>query len=835
MDSRRRRLRSNKKGGHGDKLESKQLKRELADARDELSSAIESEDSLREEFQSANEEILSANEELQSTNEELETSKEELQSANEELNTLNSELRHKNSDLHELSNDISNLLNSTRIPVVMLDRELRIRRVTAMADKLLKVVPSDIGRPIADIRLNIDAPDLELMIAKVLESLRPAEREVRDLEGRWHSLNILPYRTQDDKIDGAVLALQDIDAIKGANEQLRKSTEFFRGVINTVIEPLLVLDAELRVVMANEPFFSTFKVSPEQTVNKFLYSLGKGQWNIPKLRTLLEEVLPRHQTVRSFAVERDFEDIGHRTMLLNAQTLSATPDAEPMILLAIEDITERKQANVALHESEEKYRTLFESIDEGFCIIEKVEGGTAGRLDFRYVAANPAFKTQSGVGDVVGKTIRQAFPGEPEEWFETYDAVVKTGKPLRFERNLGTQGRVLDLYACRIEEERRRRVAVIFKDITGRKQAELALARLAAIVECSDDAIVGKDLNGIIETWNAGAERLFGYTQQEAIGRSVTLLIPSERLNEEPAILERIRRGEHIQHYESVRRRKDGRLLDVSLTISPIIDAHGQIVGASKIARDITERKLTEAALIKSEKLAAAGRLAATLAHEINNPLQAVTNLMSLLRQSPGLDKQEQAYAAMAEEELGRVVRLTQHSLSFYRESIYPTAVSLETAFDSVLNLYATRLLAKEIAVTRAYLSDGTTINSYPGEIRQVLSTLLLNAMEAVPTGGTIAIRVRKSIHWNNPAHYGVRITIADSGVGIPANNTARIFEPFFTTKGDQGTGLGLWVANGIISRAGGSIRMRSSVQPGKNGTCFSIFLPSQTTSKVSG
>jgi two-component system, chemotaxis family, CheB/CheR fusion protein len=190
------------KGGAGDKLESKRLKRELADAQEALRSAIESEDSLKEEFQSANEEILSANEELQSTNEELETSKEKLHSANEELNTLNAELRHKNDDLHELNNDISNLLNSTRVPVVMLDRGLRIRRMTPAADKLLKVVPSDLGRPIADIKLNVDLPDLEPLIAKVLDSLQPEERDVLDREGRWHCLYILPYRTQDNKIDG---------------------------------------------------------------------------------------------------------------------------------------------------------------------------------------------------------------------------------------------------------------------------------------------------------------------------------------------------------------------------------------------------------------------------------------------------------------------------------------------------------------------------------------------------------------------------------------------------------------------------------------------------------
>jgi two-component system CheB/CheR fusion protein len=524
---------------------------------------------------------------------------------------------------------------------------------------------------------------------------------VRDLEGHWHSLNLLPYRTQDDKIDGVVLALQDIDAVKSANEQLTKSTEFFRGVINTVVEPLLVLNSELRVVMANERFFSTFKVSSQETLNKFLYSLGNEQWNIPRLRTLLEQILPKRQTVQNFEVEHEFAGIGLRTMLLSAQTLSSIPDAEPMILLAMEDITDRKQA-------------------------------------------------------------------------------------------------------------------------------ELAKARLAAIVECSDDGIIGKTLNGIIETWNAGAERLFGYSQQEAIGQSITLLIPPDRIGEEPVILERIRRGEHIQHYESVRRRKDGRLLDVSLTISPIVDSNGQIVGASKIARDITDRKLAEAALIKTEKLAAAGRLAATLAHEINNPLQAVTNLMNLLRLSPRLDENEQGYAAMAEDELRRVVHLTQQSLSFYRESIHPVAVDMDTVLDGVLDLYSKRLQAKGVAITKRNRSGAVAVNSYPGEIRQVLSTLLLNAMEAASSGGTISVGIRKSRHWKNSASDGVRVAIADSGIGIPPHNITRIFEPFFTTKGEQGTGLGLWVASGIISRLGGSIQVRSSVRPGRSGTCFSVFLPAR-------
>ncbi len=354
-------------------LESERLQQELASTRDALRSAIESEDSLKEEFQSANEEILSANEELQSTNEELETSKEELQSANEELGTLNAELRSKNIELRGVSNDILNLLNSTRIPVVMLDLQLSIRRITPAATKLFKVLPADVGRPFADIKLNIDASDmtshdLELQIAKVLDSLQPVEREVRDLKGRWHAFSILPYRTQENKIDGVVLALQDIHAVKSANEQLTKSANFFRGIIDTVREPLLVLDHEQRVVAASQSFLRTFEVTLEQTVNRPLYELGNGQWNIPALCSLLERVLPEEQAVTDFRAENDFEKLGHRTMLLNARRLVQPDQLHPMILLAIEDITEREKAqeieNERLAWRREQLKALNESLQK---------------------------------------------------------------------------------------------------------------------------------------------------------------------------------------------------------------------------------------------------------------------------------------------------------------------------------------------------------------------------------------------------------------------------------------------------------------------------------------
>ncbi len=382
-------------------------------------------------------------------------------------------------------------------------------------------------------------------ITKVLDSLQPVEREVRDLEGCWQKLSILPYRTQDNMIDGVVRALQDIDAVK-------RSQQYLQTIIENVPTPLLVLDTDLRVRFANETFCTTFQVAPEETIGRLLYLLGNEQWKVPALTELLEKVLPEHKLVQNFSVTHEFPRIGRKTMLVSGRRIEDIIEKRaPLILLTIEDITERKDA-------------------------------------------------------------------------------------------------------------------------------EMALARLAAIVECSDDAIIAKSLDGIIKTWNRGAEKLFGYTAEETVGQSITMLMPPERVDEESVILGRLRRGEHIDHYETVRRRKDGRLLDVSLTISPIVDEHGQIVGASKIARDIGERKLTEAALIKSEKVAAAGRLAATLAHEINNPLQAVANLVNIWAQSPGLDAEGQAYAATAESELRRVSHLTRQSLSFYRESIVPVPVNVD-------------------------------------------------------------------------------------------------------------------------------------------------------------
>jgi two-component system CheB/CheR fusion protein len=313
-----------------------QLEQELAASKEHLQSILEEHEATNEELRSANEEIQASNEELQSTNEELETAREELQSINEELTTVNEELKHSNQNLGSVNNDIGNLLRSVNIPIVMLGRDLCIRSFTPVAQKTMRLLPADIGRPISDLRTDIEMPGLEGIVREVIETLRTHESEVRDSEGRWYSLVVRAYETTDNKITGAVIILFDIDARKRSTEQSELAKAYAEAFLDTVRNILLLLDSEGRVKRATESFYKTFGVTPAQTEGHILYELGNGQWNIPALRSLLEEILPKNTRVHEFRVEHDFPLIGRKRMLLNARRLERDIDGKPLILLSIE-------------------------------------------------------------------------------------------------------------------------------------------------------------------------------------------------------------------------------------------------------------------------------------------------------------------------------------------------------------------------------------------------------------------------------------------------------------------------------------------------------------------
>jgi two-component system CheB/CheR fusion protein len=447
-----------------------QLTQELAAARRHLQAISDEHEATVEELRAATEEAQSSNEELQSTNEELETSKEELQATNEELTTVNDELNSRNVELGQLSDDLRNLLTSTHVPVIMVGRDLRIRRMTPVTERALNVAPADIGRPIGDLKLSADVPHLESLLRDVIETLAAQECEVQGRDGHWYSVRVRPYRTADNKIDGAVISFVDIDALKRGLDQARAIVETVRG-------PLVVLDADFRVVTANRSFFEVFQVPREETERQSLFDLGNRQWNIPQLIRLLEAALAEGKLFENFEVEHVFERIGKRTMLLNARRMPSTADQPALILLAIEDVTDRRRA-------------------------------------------------------------------------------------------------------------------------------EEAIRQLSAIVEGSDESIVSTTLDGVITSWNRGAERMFGYSAEEVIGEPITIIVPADRREEEVGVPTRLRGGEAI-HYETVCVGKDGVSLNTALTVSPIRNPAGEIIGASRIARDINERKRIErerAALLVREQ-----------------------------------------------------------------------------------------------------------------------------------------------------------------------------------------------------------------------------------------
>jgi PAS domain S-box-containing protein len=353
----------------------------------------------------------------------------------------------------------------------------------------------------------------------------------------------------------------------------------------------------------------------------------------------------------------------------------------------------------------------------------------------------------------------------------------------------------------------------------------LSASYLAAIVESSDDAIASKDLNGIVTSWNRSAERLFGYMAEEIIGKPITLVIPPELHKDEQAILSKIRRGEKIEHFETVRLRKSGERIDVSLTISPVKDQTGKVIGAAKIVRDITENKKIDRALRITEKLAAAGRLAATVAHEINNPLEAVTNLVYLAKTDIHNTERVAEYLEMASRELERVAHIARQTLGFYRDPSSPLRFSVTQMLDDLLSLYERRFESRRIKVAKQY-DQNIEITALIGEVRQAFSNLISNAIDAMPNGGALVIRATQTHAWNNARRPGVRITILDTGSGIARQHRRSLFQPFFTTKEDVGTGLGLWITRSIVEKHGGHIRVKSRTGTNANGTAFSIFLP---------
>jgi two-component system CheB/CheR fusion protein len=314
----------------------KELEAALAYSKELLRTTLEEQQASTEELKSMNEELQSTNEELQSTNEELETSKEELQSVNEELVTVNAELQAKIDQLGGMQNDMRNLLDNISGGLIFLDAQLLIRRFTREATKIFRLVATDVGRPLADIKAEVEGDALVAGARGVLDTLVPWERELTSANGSCYLARIQPYRTVDNVIDGVVMTFVDITARVTAEVAVRESRRIAQSIVDAVREPLVVLDPDLKVSSASRAFYEGFRVTPEETLGRPFTVLGDGQWDIPELRSLLVAIQAGREPFNDFAVERDFPRVGHHRLLLNGRRIPGAGPNPPMILIAIE-------------------------------------------------------------------------------------------------------------------------------------------------------------------------------------------------------------------------------------------------------------------------------------------------------------------------------------------------------------------------------------------------------------------------------------------------------------------------------------------------------------------
>jgi len=633
---------------------------------------------------------------------------------------------------------------------------------------------------------------------------------------------------KDERGEVVLIAVEgrDVTEKKQYEREIAQQSEKVRRLYDTILsntpDLAYVFDLNHRFIYANKALLSLWGRTWAEAIGKNCLELGYAPWHAALHDREIEEVIAARKPIRG---EVPFTGTNGRRIYDYIFVPVVGPSGEvEAIAGTTRDITERTEAEDALRRSEERLRAFVTATSDVVFRMsadwsemyqlqgkEFVSDTAEPRSDWLSQCIHP--EDQPRVMAAVAEAIRT------KSTFELEHSVVRADGTLGWTLSravpvLGANREVVEWFGTAA-------------DVTERKRAEEARYKLAAIVESSDDAIISKNLHGIVTSWNAAAERMFGYKAEEIIGRSITTIIPPELHNDEQSILETIGRGDRIRHFETERLKKNGERIEVALTISPVRDETGKIIGAAKIARDITQQKKTEHALRTTERLASVGRLAATVAHEINNPLEAVTNLIYLARKSGDMDEVRN-YLAAAEEELARVSHLTKQTLGFYRYSGAAEPITLGRMMTSLVSVFSYRIRNKEIKITSEIRQDPKIIG-VAGELRQLLANLISNSIDAVPLGGQIRIRLSAAIEGGGQRRRGVRLTVADSGSGIPNEIRAKLFEPFFTTKRDVGTGLGLWVCKGIVDKHHGLIRVKSSTAPDRSWTVFTVFLPQET------
>lgn len=665
----------------------RQLEEALLHSQSQYHHSIEQSEIQAEELKAANEELQAINEELRSATEELETGKEELQSVNEELVTVNQELKIKIEELSVSNSDLRNLINSTNIGTIFLDRSQRVKMFTPVAKEIFNLIAADTGRLLTDITHRLEGENLIADVEKVLSDLQPIEREVRVSGGATYLMQITPYRTSEDRINGTIITFVNI--------------------------------------------------------------------------------------------------------------------------------TESKRQDAELRESEEKYRSLFDSIDQGFCVIEVLFDENNKPIDYRFLDINPSFEQQTGIRNALGRRIREIAPQHEEIWFETYGRIAQTGEPMRFQNRADQLGRFYDVYAFRVGKPEECKVAILFNDITESTQRETALReseeRLSLIMKSVKDyAIITTDLDGIVNGWNPGAEKIFGYTENEIIGKSDDIFFTPEDLQKGAAEKE-MRKVLETGSAEDERWhvRQDGSRFYASGVMQPLKDS--EIKGFVKIARDMTERiKAEQTTLDKKmlQKLVGAQederqRIARDLHDELG---QLLTGLRLHLEAARKLCETDEELCSKVDEAQTLAKRI-DNGVDFLAWELRPAALD-HFGLVAALAKYV-REWSHFSGVTAELLDSGIKKTRFDSAVETNLYRI---AQEALNNVHKHAGAKRVEVLLDRRGGDSLVLIIEDDGRGFKVED-----------KLNRGTGIGLIGMRERAALVGGSLEIESA--PG-NGTTVYVRVP---------
>ena len=670
--------------------------------------------------------------------------------------------------------------------------------------------------------------------------------KVTELEMRIQQLDLELTKAKE------ALQSETVERIR-AQEQLSKSEEKFGTFLQSVSEGIVGTDESGRVVFVNARAEAMFGYDAMELIGQPVEILLPESLREIHARHRLEYVAEPHTRplgtgLDLFGRRKDGTEFPVDVGLAFVKT-----DQGFVATSFIMDITKRKQAEAALFQREQEFKAMVENSPD---IVARLD------RDLRYVYVNPAIERTIGLSPqhCLGKT--RAEVGLPEDVWKPWDdkcrEVFETGRETSLEFTFPAVNGIRSYRSRNVPEFGKdgsvESVLSITYDIADLRQAQERQLRLASIVESSDDAIISETFEGIIVSWNKAAERIYGYSAEEAVGHSISILSPSDRADDIPQILERVQRGETVEHYETVRQKKDGTQIDVSLTISPILDARGKITGASAISRDITEQKkaaemahLQELRLLQADKMASLGVLVSGTAHEINNPnnyillnsriISKVWNdakpilqqcyeqtgdfRLAGMRYSQAHEKIGQLVSGISEGAL-RIQRIVQNLKDFARKDSgdLNQTVNVNAVIESGLVIVSSLIKTSTDFFSVEYSQDLPRVKGNAQQLGQVVINLVTNACQALPSkekGIVVSTGFSKDVG-------SVVIEVRDEGVGIPPENLKFIFDPFFTTKRDtSGTGLGLSTSHSIVRNHGGELRFTS--QPG-TGTTVAVLLP---------